>query len=183
MATKLPAHPVKATLHADNFNWKLHMNRDFPQDQATVWHAITKADQVARWMPFRPAHDLLATGDVWLTPTDGGEEDAQGHVLEVDSPSSLHYLWGPDHLRFEVTPTESGTLLFFTHTFTDRNAAPSMAAGWHLCFAALEMFLAGQDAPSVVGEKAMDYGWKELEQQYKDFFNEKGDVSEPTGSV
>ncbi len=57
------------------------------------------------------------------------------------------------------------------------------AAGWHLCFAALEMLLAGQDAPSVVGEKAMDYGWKELEQQYRDFFDEKGDVSEPTGSV
>jgi hypothetical protein len=29
----------------------------------------------------------------------------------------------------------------------------------------------------------MDYGWKELEEQYRDFFNEKGDVSEPTGSV
>jgi uncharacterized protein YndB with AHSA1/START domain len=183
MTSKLPTHPVKATLHADNFNWKLHMNRQFTQDQSAVWDAITKADQVAQWTPFRPHHDLLSTGDVWLTPTDGGGEDLQGRVLEVRSPSSLHYLWGTDHLRFELEPTEKGTLLTFAHTFTDRNAAPSLAAGWHLCLAALEMLLDGKDVPSVVGMKAMDYGWEDLEREYRDFFNEKGDASEPTGSV
>ena len=183
MSTSLPDRPVEATLHADNLNWKLHMSRDFTQDQAAVWDAITKADLLAQWAPYRPAHDLLANGDVWLTPTRGEEEDVQGRILDVHAPTSLHFLWGSDQLRFELTPNDAGTGLTLTHTFTDRNAAPGLAASWHLCLGALEHLLAGKEVPSVVGSKAEDFGREDLEDQYRDYFNHKGDASEPTGSV
>lgn len=182
MTAKLPPHPAAATLHAGNLNWTLHLNREFPQDQAVVWDAITKADQVAQWTPFRPDHDLVATGDVWLTPMDGGEEDLRGRVLEVQSPSSLRYLWVSDQLRFELSPTDNGTLLTLAQTFEDRNAAPGLAAGWHVCLGALELLLAGREVPSVVGVNAMKYGWEDLMREYKAIFNENADVTEPTGS-
>lgn len=183
MTTQLPAHPAEATLHADNTRWTLHLNRDFPQDQAVVWEAITKADSLAKWTPFRPNHDLSATGDVWLTPTDGGEEDIQGEVLEAKMPSSLVLLWGTDPLRFTLTATKTGTALTFAHSFDDRNAAASIAAGWHICLGALALLLAGEDVPSVVGKNAMDYGWEALQEAYDARFEEQDDSPEPMESL
>ena len=173
MADALPNHPVAATLHADSPRWRLHLHREFPQAPARVWEAVTRADLVARWTPFRPAHDLTATGEVWLTPTDGGEEDLQGNVLEVERPTTLVYLWGTDHLRFDLMESGTGTMLSLAHTFDDRNAASSYAAGWHLCLGALELVLAGKDAPSVVGQHAMEHGWPELNKRYAELFREQ----------
>lgn len=175
MPTTLPKRPVEATLHADNTKWTLHMGRDFPQEPAAVWNAITKADQVAKWTPFRPDHDLLATGDVRLTPTDG-EEDAEGTVIEVQAPAALTLLWGVDRLRFDLRPTESGTALDFAHTFDDHNSAARYAAGWHLCLGALELLLAGKDVPSVVGQDAMQFGWEDLHRQYAALLEENDDA-------
>jgi len=183
MPTELPQHPVEATLHPGNLNWTLHLHRDLPEDQDTVWDAITRADLVAKWMPFRPSGDLIATGDVWLTPTDGGETDAQGHVLEVQAPSSLRYLWVADELRFEVTPKNDGTALDFAHTFDDRHSAAKFAAGWHLCLAALELLLAGKDVPSVVGQNALAYGWEDLERAYSTLFEDNDSTPEPMGDL
>lgn len=183
MTTKLPSHPVAATLYADFPRWVLRLNREFPQDPGTVWDAITKADEVAKWTPFRPDHDLIALGDVWLTPLDGGKEDLPGRVLEVHSPSSLLYLWVSDHLRFDLTPTDEGTGLGFAYTFDDRNSAASLAAGWHLCLAALEVLLDGKDVPSVVGENAKKYGYEDLERQYAELFEENDASPEPMGSL
>lgn len=178
MTTKLPQHPVEATLHPDNLNWTLHMHRTFPQDQNAVWDAITKADLVGQWMPFRPHGDFVATGDVWLTPTDGGNEDMEGNVLNVNAPASLRYRWGTDELRFELTPGDKGTTLDFAHTFDDRNSAAKIAAGWHICFGALHLLLAGKDVPSVVGQNAMNYGWEELEREYSALFEDNDSTPE-----
>lgn len=183
MTSHLPSRPVEATLYADFPRWKLGFSREFDHDPGTVWNAITRADQVARWMPFQPDRDLVSLGDVWLTPTDGGEEDLEGRVLEVQAPSSLIYLWVSDHLRFDLTPTDSGTSLGFVHTFSDHDSAGSFAAAWHLCLAALELLLDGKDVPSVVGENAMNCGWEDLERQYSALFEDRDDSPEPMRSL
>jgi uncharacterized protein YndB with AHSA1/START domain len=173
MTDHLPDRPVAATLHADNLRWRLHMHRDLPFAPPDVWEAITRADLLARWTPFRPDHDLVATGEVGLAPTDGSEEAAPGNVLEVAPPETLVFLWGTDLLRFDLLEAEGGTTLALAHTFDDRNAASSYAAGWHLCLGALELVLAGKEAPVVVGERAMAHGWPELNQRYATLFREQ----------
>ncbi|HWV24611.1 MAG TPA: SRPBCC domain-containing protein [Thermomicrobiales bacterium] len=183
MTHELPETPVGATLHPGNLNWTLHMHRSFAQGQGAVWDAITKADLVGQWTPFRPASDLVATGDIWLTPTDGETGDIQGHVLEVNPPSSLRYLWGSDELRFEVSPEDGKTMLDFAHTFEDRNSASKIAAGWHICLAALELLLAGGEVPSVVGQNALKYGWEELEREYDALFTDNDSTPEPMGEL
>jgi uncharacterized protein YndB with AHSA1/START domain len=168
----LPEHDTIATLHADNLRWTLHMSREFPQPREATWDAITKADAMARWAPYRPNADVLAEGEYWLTPVDGsGEDDVQGTVTEVAAPASLAYLWDTDPLRFDLEERAGGTVMTFAHTFDDRNSAASMAAGWHLCFAALEMLLAGDDVPQVTGERAKDHGWEDLQRAYADRFD------------
>lgn len=183
MTSKLPNHPVEATLYASYPNWKLGFTRELAKEPATVWDAISRADEVATWAPFRPDHDLVSLGDVGLTPTDGGEEALPGRVLEVQAPSSLVYLWGTDQLQFELTPTDAGTRLGFVHTFDDHNSAGSFAAGWHLCLAALELLLAGKDVPSVVGDNAMEHGWEDLEREYAALFEDRDDSPEPMRSL
>lgn len=179
MTTRLPDYPVAATLHPGNLNWTLHMHRVFSSDQAAVWNAITNADLVSQWMPFHPSADLVATGDVWLTPVADDEQDVQGHVLEVVPPSSLRYLWVADELRFEVLPEDEGTELQFAHTFEDRNSAARFAAGWHLCLSALTLLLAGKEVPTVVGQKALDHGREELEREYEALFADNDSTPEP----
>lgn len=183
MKTKLPSHPVAATLYADYPHWVLRMTRDFPHEPGRLWEAITKADLVARWAPFRPEHDLISPGDVWLTQLDDGDEPVQGRVIEAHSPSSLIYLWVSDRLRFDVIPTDDGAALGFSHSFDDRNSAASLAAGWHLCFGALELLLDGKEVPSVIGENARAYGWENLERQYAEMLAKNDAAPEPMGDL
>jgi uncharacterized protein YndB with AHSA1/START domain len=173
MTDRLPDRPVAATLHADNARWRLHLHRDLPHPPGAAWNALTRADRLARWTPFRPDHDLIVTGEVGLTPTDGSEETAPGNVLDVAPPEALVFMWGTDHLRFDLLAADGGTTLALAHTFDDRNAASSYAAGWHLCFSALELMLAGKEPPVVVGEQAMAHGWPELNQRYAALFREQ----------
>lgn len=178
--TTLPHHDTIATVHADNLRWTLHMSRTFPQEREAVWDAITKADLLAQWTPFRPHADLLAEGEYWLTPVDGsGEDDVQGTVTEVQAPTSLAYLWDTDPLRFDLEETGDGSVMTFAHTFDDRNSAASYAAGWHLCFAALALLLEGKEVPQVTGERAKEHGWEALQRSYADLFDADETGPEP----
>ncbi|HVL22757.1 MAG TPA: SRPBCC domain-containing protein [Thermomicrobiales bacterium] len=173
MTDQLPEHPVEATLHADNTRWTLHMTRELDQAPEVVWAAITHADQVPRWGPFAPEHDLDIPGELGLPVIGDPEstsETSRGIVTEVTPPTALGVLWGTDPLRVELWPADTGTTLHLTHTFDGREAASSYAAGWHLCLAALDGVLDGLDLPSVVGPAAMEHGWPELNQQYAALF-------------
>jgi hypothetical protein len=59
-----------------------------------------------------------------------------------------------------------GSRLTLRHRFADRSQAASYAAGWHLCLQALAAFLDGHPLPSVVGENALEHGYRELHDGY-----------------
>jgi uncharacterized protein YndB with AHSA1/START domain len=183
MTTTLPKHPANASLIPNYPHWTLRLQRTFSQDRDALWAAITEPDKVAQWTPFRPDHTLGTSGPVRLEPVDGGEETLDSEVREVTYPQSLTYLWGSDQLRFGLTDAaaeaEGETTLTLAQTFADRNMAASLAAGWHICLGALELLLEDKEVPSVVGQKAMDYGWEELERQYRAIFEEQLDSFRP----
>ncbi len=97
----------------------------------------------------------------------------------MTAPESLTYMWGDDELRFSVFEEDDGTLLTLAHTMSDHETAASTAAGWHLCLAALEMLLNGDEVPSVVGENARQYGWDELDEAYRALFDDQTDHAVP----
>lgn len=179
MTSSLPHHVPAGALVAVYPRWSLRMRRVFSQARDAVWTAITDPDQVAQWAPFRPDRNLGSTGPVRLQQIDGSDVASDGEVWEEVSHESLTYLWGADQLRFGLSDDDGGTSLTLTQIFDDRNAAASMAAGWHICLNALELLLAGKDVPSVVGENAMQYGWEELERQYEEMFEDQNDESIP----
>ena len=179
MTTSLPEHPAAASLVANPPRWTLRLQRTFPHDRHTVWQAITDPDALARWTPVRPDRALTSTGPVRLTAVDGSNEIHDSQVLTVTAPESLTYLWGDDQLRFSLFEEAGGTLLTLAHTMDDHNAAASTAAGWHLCLGALELLLDGKEVPSVVGKQAMQFGWEELEREYRAMFERQTDASVP----
>lgn len=94
-----------------------------------------------------------------------------GKVIEGERLTTLAFLWDP--VRLDLTQTDAGTTLSLAHTFDDRNAASSYAAGWPLGLGAVELVLAGKDAPTVGGHQAMEHGWPELNQQYSEPFRKQ----------
>ncbi len=174
MPDRLPAHPVEAALLPEGARWTLRMTRELAHEPDRVWTALTDRAELARWAPFAPDRDLDAPGEVRLPLIDdpeGTDETARGRVVEVDPPRVLALLWGSDLLRFLLTPANGGTSLVLAHTFDERGAASSYAAGWHLCLAALADLLDGLDLPPVVGTAAMEHGWPELNQRYAMLFS------------
>jgi uncharacterized protein YndB with AHSA1/START domain len=176
MTDRLPTHPVEASLTPDGERWTLHMTRALGQVPDVVWTALTDMTQLPHWAPFAPDRNLDAPGEVGLPvigDPDSTAKNSRGSVVRVEAPRMLSYLWGDDLVGFLLADTAAGTTLHLTHTFDDRAAASSYAAGWHLCLAALDGFLNELDLPSVVGPAAMEHGWPKLNQQYARVFEQQ----------
>ncbi len=142
----LPMHPVDASLANRGERSVLTMERELSHPIDAVWAALTKADEVVHWAPYRPDRDLDTIGEVQLlhnADDPDSHEAVAGFVVAVDPPHRQVLRWGDDDLTYELTPTGSGTLLRFTHVFADRTYAPDYAAGWHLCWSALMALLDG----------------------------------------
>ncbi len=102
-----------------------------------------------------------------LTMIDGeAAEELRAVVTRADRPAVLEYTWDTDLLRWELSPTESGTRLTLRHTVQDLEWVPKVAAGWHICLAVVERLLDGKPVGPIVGENAKNYGWDALHDRY-----------------
>ena len=169
MTENLPEHPVAASLAPEGDEYTLTMERELAHPVEAVWRALTHADDVVHWAPYRPDRDLTDVGPVTLAhnaDTPDSYETEAGRVLRAEPPRLLVVAWGDQELTYRLTATASGTLLHFTHRFDDRNSAPDYGAGWHLCWSALRVRLAGGTPPPVHGENAKLHGWDALRERY-----------------
>ena len=138
----------------------LRFERALRQPPERVWSALVEPGEQRSWHPtpfeFEPAVGgavtYLAGGDVPEMPS--------GQVTEYEPPRVLAHTWDDDLLRWEVSPTEEGSLLVLTHTFDDPLKAARDAAGWHVCLDSLAALLAG-DRERSPGD------WRELNAQYQ----------------
>jgi uncharacterized protein YndB with AHSA1/START domain len=69
----------------------------------------------------------------------------------AEPPALLEYTWGTDLLRWKLAAIDSGTRLTLRHRVEDREWAPKVAAGWHLCLAVAEHLLDGQPIGPIRG--------------------------------
>ncbi|MGP3918195.1 SRPBCC domain-containing protein [Nonomuraea sp. 10N515B] len=122
------------TLHPDG-RTTVRMQRRLPHPPDKVWRAITQPEHLAAWFPA----EVTIDGDR-ITYSFGPD----GRITHHDPPHVFAHTWGDDHLRWELQPDGPGTLLTFTHTFTDRHGAASFTTGWHTCIAALRAHLDGR---------------------------------------
>ncbi|MEV4800092.1 SRPBCC domain-containing protein [Nonomuraea sp. NPDC049421] len=122
------------TLHPDG-RTTLRLQRRLPHPPEKVWAAVTRPEHMSAWFPA----EVTVDGD-----RIGYGFGPDGRITDNDPPRLFAHTWGDDHLRWELTPDGDGTLLTFTHTFTDHHGSASFAAGWHTCLTELHAHLDGR---------------------------------------
>lgn len=149
------------TLHAVEGRLMLRYERTLPHAIDRVWRLISSAEGLSRWFPARVELDAPEPGarmrftfqveDIERAHEQGVEDVplvSEGIVREVDPPRVFAFDWLNEPIRFELSATDGGCRLVFTHTFDrDPVQAPKNATGWHACLDALEAALAGGPMP------------------------------------
>ncbi len=175
MQTFEPGPLADVECHASDDRWTLVFVRDLRHPPEKVWAALTDPEQVRRWAPYDTDTDLSTVGDATLTMIDGDtSQDMPAHVRRAEPPTLLEYTWGNDLLRWELADIENGTRLTLRHTLEDRDWAPKVAAGWHICLVVAENMLDGRPMGPIRGAAAREYGWDDLNEAYAEKLAMKG---------
>ncbi|ACQ79323.1 Activator of Hsp90 ATPase 1 family protein [Beutenbergia cavernae DSM 12333] len=171
IASRIAAEPALATLSGGDDAWVLTLERTLSHSRERVWAMLTDPTQQARWSPVVTDRLLDAVGPA-RSRENPGDDDVAADVLRCDPPHELVHHWGDDVLHWTLAPAgEGATRLTLRQRFADRAMASSMAAGWHVCLGALGA--AADDVPGaerVVGQRATDYGWAQLRDEYEASF-------------
>ncbi|MEV4493468.1 SRPBCC family protein [Micromonospora coxensis] len=162
-----PGPPADVAAEPAGDAWTLVLSRDLRHPPELVWAALTDPTRLRDWAPFLADRDLGAPGAATLTLVDGDAVTAQpSTVRRAEPPHLLEYTWGDDLLRWELTPTATGTRLTLRHTVADRGMLPMVAAGWHLCLDVADHLLAGDPVGPIRGAEAQEFGWADLRDAY-----------------
>ena len=149
LMTKLNDAPATATKTPDG--WSVRFERRLNHRPEKVWSALTESEHLQHWMPCDLVGERRAGAVIALpfwpafvtkyaieTPT------LTGTIRVWDPPNIFEWTWDTDVLRFELTPTDFGTLLVFTTQLTgDHEGTAKTAAGYHACLGNLSDLLDG----------------------------------------
>ena len=162
-----PSPLAEATAREADGRWTLVFVRDFAHPPEAVWAALTDPAELREWAPFDSPRSLAHPGPVSLVMAGGdGTEQTSAEVTRADAPRLLEYTWDKDRLRWELTPTPTGTRLTLSHTVTDRSWLSKVTAGWHICLDVAERWLAGAPIGRIVAGEAKRVGWDRLNVEY-----------------
>jgi uncharacterized protein YndB with AHSA1/START domain len=126
-----------------------------------VWRALVEPEQLAAWFPTTIDGERAVGARLDFRHRDDLAEAFEGQMLAFEPPSLLELRWGPDVLRFELTPDGDGTLLVFTDTLEELGKAARDGAGWHECLDRLVYVLATQTPPWSPAER-----WRQVHGRY-----------------
>lgn len=123
-------------LLTDGIRPAVRLERHLPDPPNVVWRALTEREQLRAWFPC----DVIVEGGTWQAgasirfpfPPEVIELTLAGEVLVVEEPTRLAFTWGDETLRFELTPSGSGTQLVLINELPGGRAARN-AAGWEAC--------------------------------------------------
>ncbi len=90
-----PTAPAPAHVeHSENTSTLVYV-RKLRQPAERVWAALTDAEQLPKWAPYRPSRNLTETGAVSINMIDGSTPEVyESEVKEVIPNEVLEYSWG-----------------------------------------------------------------------------------------
>lgn len=171
-------------LERSNGQAHLRFTRRLDHPPEAVWHALTKADDLAAWFPadieggWEPGAQLRFT---FRDPQKAAEvlevDEApvlRGEVIAYEPYTRLEYTWEKDTLRFDLEPDGDGTILRLTVIFDEIGKAARDAAGWHACLDLLATRLAGAPPDFEPEER-----WAQVHPQYVERFGPEASAIGP----
>jgi len=174
VAAEIAAQDVEATLAKVAGRWVLTMKRDLNPLPGRIWAMLTEPGELRRWSPIGPDRPLTEVGPA--TSRENPEDaPVELEVLQVDAPNELVHRWGGHLLRWTLRPTDFGTQLTLEHTFDEWGESGMYGAGWHICLAVLTCLTEGLQVARVVGNRAYDYGWLKIKEEYESRLPQTGD--------
>lgn len=160
---------MPAEIQKTGEEWTLVLVRELRQPPTKVWEALTDPAHLREWAPFDSDANLGTTGTTARLTTIGAPKPhvTETHVKRADRPRALEYSWGGGDMRWELEPLgTSGTKLTLWAQI-NKNYISMGAAGWHVCFDVLDLFLKGQPVGRIAGPDAMQIdGWQPLLAEY-----------------
>jgi len=147
--------------------WTLVFVRNLRHSPKRVWEALTDPAQMREWSPFTAERNLGSVGPAIVSMVDGDSEEPSDSLVTVaNEPRLLEYSWGTGVIRWELEPDGQGTRLTLRHTIDDPSFLSKVAAGWHICLVVAEYLMDGTPVGPIVGERAREFGWDELNDRY-----------------
>jgi uncharacterized protein YndB with AHSA1/START domain len=166
---------TEGTLEQTGDQWRVRFTRALPHAPEKVWRALTEAEHLVAWFPTTITGDLTDGAPLRFEFRDGEGPPFDGKMVTCDPPRVMEFFWGDDLLRFELEPTEQGTILTLTDTLEELGKAARDAAGWHYCLDRLGFALAGTP-------RDPDDSWKALNDRYIEQFGpEAATIGPPEG--
>jgi uncharacterized protein YndB with AHSA1/START domain len=167
-------------LLSDGNDLVLRFERNLRCPIEQVWRAISEPTGLEAWFPAAVELELRVGGGVTFVNDPSFDVDPEllafsGEVRELDAPRRFAFTWGNDLLRFELSPTDDGCRLVFTHRLTHRAMVNRTVAGWSVCLDSLSASLNGND----------DHvpGWRSYYDHYVEVFGNEGAVERDAGST
>lgn len=161
-------------LERDRERAVVRYERRLAHSPSKVWRALTEPEHLAAWFPTTIDGERAPGAQLVFRFTDIDLPPMKGEMLAFEPPSLIELRWGPDLLRFDLTPEGDGTALTFTATMEEFGKAARDGAGWHTCLDRLVCDLAGEQSPSRSSDR-----WREVSGTYVDRFGPEASTIGP----
>ena len=165
---------TEGTLEQVGDQWHVRFTRALPHPPEKVWRALTEPEHLAGWFPTEIIGERADGATLRFEFRDGEGPGFDGTMVRYDPPRVLEFFWGEDLLRFELEPTDEGTMLTLTDTLEELGKAARDAAGWHYCLDRFDFVLDGRPRKG-------DDSWKQLNDMYVERFGPAASTIGPPG--
>ncbi|MEK5233743.1 SRPBCC family protein [Lysinibacillus sp. FSL K6-0232] len=133
-----------ATIEKQTNHYVATFERPLPYSVDAVWAAITKNENLQKWMGNLEIIALHKDGKIHFNMNDGTDAYEEITITDYIEKEVLEFDWATDTVRFELSSTANGSLLLLIETIQElTDHTPKDLAGWHICLDLLANVLNG----------------------------------------
>ncbi|MCL1697188.1 MULTISPECIES: SRPBCC family protein [unclassified Lysinibacillus] len=133
-----------ATIQKQQNNYVVKFNRPLSHSVEAVWAVLTENEKLQKWMNNLEIIDLRKNGKIRFNMNDGTDASMEITITDYVESEVLEFDWGKDTVRFELSPTSSGSILVLVESIRELTEhTPKDLAGWHVCLNLLSDLLNG----------------------------------------
>ncbi len=133
-----------ATIQKQQNNFVVKFNRPLSHSVEAVWAVLTENEKLQKWMNNLEIIDLRKNGKIRFNMNDGTDASMEITITDYVESEVLEFDWGKDTVRFELSPTSSGSILVLVESIGELTEhTPKDLAGWHVCLNMLSDLLNG----------------------------------------